>query len=199
MAIKIAIACTKGGVSKTTTTFELASALARKKKKVLLFDLDPQGDCSTWADVKSDEISIFNALTEKDTPPPILHINAFLDIIPSNTRLESFESFNVTGKEIRLKKVVDKLESNYDYIIYDTQPAISFLVGNALVENADTSTSSLQVGQPLVEGAKVRAKVLAHQRADKKIVFKYHSKTRYKKKKGHRQPQTKVEILKITP
>ena len=54
-----------------------------------------------------------------------------------------------------------------------------------------------QIGQPLVEGAKVRAKVLAHQKADKKIVFKYHSKTRYKKKKGHRQPQTKIEILKI--
>lgn len=62
----------------------------------------------------------------------------------------------------------------------------------------DPSTGSGQIGQPLVAGAKVRAKVLAHQRAEKKIVFKYHSKTRYKKKKGHRQPQTKVEILKIT-
>ncbi len=65
------------------------------------------------------------------------------------------------------------------------------LVGNAKPENA-------VIGQPLVEGAKVHAKVLAHQKADKKIVFKYHSKTRYKKKKGHRQPQTKVEILKIS-
>lgn len=133
MAIKIAIACTKGGVSKTTTSFELASALARKKKKVLLFDLDPQGDCSTWADVKSGEVSIFNSLTEKDTPPPVSHINAFLDIIPSSSKLESFESFNVTGKEVRLKKIVDKLEDKYDFIVYDTQPAISFLVGNALV------------------------------------------------------------------
>lgn len=65
------------------------------------------------------------------------------------------------------------------------------LVGNAKLENA-------HIGRPLVEGAKVRAKVVAHQRAEKKIVFKYHSKTRYKKKKGHRQPQTKVEILEIT-
>ena len=64
------------------------------------------------------------------------------------------------------------------------------LVGNAQPENA-------RIGQPLVEGAKVRARVLAHQKAEKKIVFKYHSKTRYKKKKGHRQPQTKVEILKV--
>lgn len=65
------------------------------------------------------------------------------------------------------------------------------LVGNAKPEN-------VQIGQPVLVGIKVRARVLAHQKADKKIVFKYHSKTRYKKKKGHRQPQTKVEILKIT-
>ena len=65
------------------------------------------------------------------------------------------------------------------------------LVGNAKPENA-------QIGTPLVAGAKVSAKVLEHGKADKKIVFKYTSKTRYKKKKGHRQPYTQVEILKIT-
>lgn len=61
------------------------------------------------------------------------------------------------------------------------------------------SAGSPQVGRPLVEGAKVRARVLEQGKGDKKIVFKYHSKTRYKKKKGHRQLYTKVEILKITP
>jgi len=64
------------------------------------------------------------------------------------------------------------------------------LIANGKVENA-------KIGQPLVESAKVHAKVLEQGRADKKIVFKYHSKTRYKKKKGHRQPFTKVEILRI--
>jgi len=64
---------------------------------------------------------------------------------------------------------------------------------SSMKDNVGTGT----IGQPLVEGAKVRARVLAHQKAEKKIVFKYHSKTRYKKKKGHRQPQTKVEILKV--
>jgi len=63
---------------------------------------------------------------------------------------------------------------------------------------ANGKTENAKVGQPLVEGAKVHAKVLEQGRADKKIVFKYHSKTRYKKKKGHRQPFTKVEILKIS-
>ncbi|MBI4160334.1 MAG: 50S ribosomal protein L21 [Candidatus Yanofskybacteria bacterium] len=65
------------------------------------------------------------------------------------------------------------------------------LVGNASVENT-------RVGQPFVEGARVHARVLDNLRGEKKIVFKYHNKTRYKKKKGHRQPYTKVEILKIT-
>lgn len=54
------------------------------------------------------------------------------------------------------------------------------------------------IGQPLVAGAKVKARVLEQGRSDKKIVFKYTSKTRYKKKKGHRQPYSKIEILQIT-
>lgn len=65
------------------------------------------------------------------------------------------------------------------------------LVGNSAIE-------SLKIGTPIVAGAKVTAKVLEHGKADKKIVFKYSNKTRYKKKKGHRQPYTKIEILKIT-
>lgn len=65
------------------------------------------------------------------------------------------------------------------------------LVGNSSVEN-------LKIGSPLVAGAQVRARILDHGKAEKKIVFKFTRKTRYKKKKGHRQPFTKIEILKIT-
>ncbi|MDO8492664.1 MAG: 50S ribosomal protein L21 [bacterium] len=65
------------------------------------------------------------------------------------------------------------------------------LVGNAKAENA-------KIGTPLVDSAKVHARVLDHGRAKKKIIFKFKNKTRYWKKKGHRQPYTKVEILKIT-
>jgi|SRR3989338_4508888 len=56
----------------------------------------------------------------------------------------------------------------------------------------------VEIGAPLVKGAKVEAKVLRQGRAKKIIVFRYHSKTRYRKKKGHRQPFTEVEITKIT-
>ena len=55
----------------------------------------------------------------------------------------------------------------------------------------------VNIGAPLVEGAKVKAKVLKQGRAKKVIIFHYHSKTRYKKKAGHRQPFTEVEILEI--
>lgn len=56
----------------------------------------------------------------------------------------------------------------------------------------------IKIGQPLVEGIKVSAKVLKQGRGDKKIVFRFKNKTRYKKKKGHRQPFSEVEILKIS-
>ncbi|MDP3901694.1 MAG: 50S ribosomal protein L21 [bacterium] len=56
----------------------------------------------------------------------------------------------------------------------------------------------VQIGQPYLSGAKVEGKVLKQGRHDKVIVFKYHSKTRQKKKKGHRQPFTEVEIVKIS-
>lgn len=55
----------------------------------------------------------------------------------------------------------------------------------------------VKVGAPYVEGAKVEAKVLSQGRHDKKIVFKYHSKTRYRKKKGHRQPYTELEVISV--
>ena len=56
----------------------------------------------------------------------------------------------------------------------------------------------VKLGTPYVEGAKVATKVLSQGRHDKKIVFKYHSKTRYKKKKGHRQPYTELEVKSIS-
>lgn len=55
----------------------------------------------------------------------------------------------------------------------------------------------VEIGTPYVPGAKVEAKVLRQARDKKKIVFRYHSKTRYRKKKGHRQPFTELEIIKI--
>jgi len=61
-----------------------------------------------------------------------------------------------------------------------------------------TNGEEIKIGQPLVDGVKVKAKVLKEGRGAKKIVFRFKNKTRYKKKKGHRQPFTEVEILSIS-
>lgn len=79
---------------------------------------------------------------------------------------------------------VEKLESRDGEVIFDEV---------LLVVNGE-----VKVGQPIVSGAKVSAKILEEGKGDKKIVFKYKSKTRQHKKKGHRQPYSKIEITKIT-
>ena len=78
---------------------------------------------------------------------------------------------------------VEKLEHTGDGVVFDKV----LLMANGEVK----------VGKPLVVGAKVEAKVLEDGKGDKKMVFRYKSKTRRRKKKGHRQPYTKVQILKI--
>jgi len=71
----------------------------------------------------------------------------------------------------------------------------SFIFDKVLLIN---NNDKINVGTPHIEGAEVHAKVLEQGRADKVIVFRYHPKTRYRKKKGHRQPFTKLEITKIS-
>ena len=87
------------------------------------------------------------------------------------------------GNKLAIEKLTQPVGEEFDFDQV-------LMVGN----EADNTA---QIGMPLIEGAKVHAKVLEQGKADKKVVFKYHNKTRYRKKKGHRQPETKVEILKI--
>jgi len=77
----------------------------------------------------------------------------------------------------------------------DAEEGKSFVFDKVLLVADDKST---KVGTPYVSGAKVEAKVSGDGRSKKVIVFRYHAKTRYKKKKGHRQPFTAVEIMKIS-
>ncbi|MDO8494919.1 MAG: 50S ribosomal protein L21 [bacterium] len=103
-----------------------------------------------------------------------------------------FAIIKTGGKQYKVaegdKVLIEKLEQEVGKE-FDFEEVL--LVTNGSAENA-------KIGQPFIKGAKVHAKVLEQGKAEKKIVFRYHSKTRYRKKKGHRQPFTKVEILKIT-
>ena len=78
-----------------------------------------------------------------------------------------------------------------------TQPVGEEFDFDQVLMVGDETDNTAKIGMPLIEGAKVHAKVLGQGKGDKKVVFKYHNKTRYRKKKGHRQPETTVEILKI--
>lgn len=89
--------------------------------------------------------------------------------------------------ELLSKKIGEEFDFNEIFLVVDQHKA------------GTVNGEKIQIGRPLVEGAKVHARVLEHGRGDKKIIFKYKSKTRYKKKRSHRQPYTKVEILKILP
>jgi len=89
-----------------------------------------------------------------------------------------------------------KVAEGDQILIEKLLPAVgeSITFDEVLMTGSDTGAT---IGQPLVNGAKVEAKVVEQGRGKKKIVFKYKSKTRQRKKKGHRQPFTKIEILKI--
>lgn len=139
----IAISNQKGGTAKTTSTFSLGVALAKKGQKVLLVDADPQGDLTTymgWHNV--DEIPITlatlmqDSITDKDVNPKeaILHHNEGVDLIPSNLELSSLEVslVNAMSREYTMKNVLNGLKKDYDYVLIDCMPSLGMITINAL-------------------------------------------------------------------
>lgn len=139
MGKAIAIFNQKGGVGKTTTNINLAACLANKGKKVLLLDIDPQGNTTSGLgiDKRSMEYSTYDLLIEKDfnTPKAIIKTGTEgLDLIPASVSLSGaeVELVNVKGREKRLKKAMDKVKKKYDYIFIDCPPSLGLLTVNSL-------------------------------------------------------------------
>ncbi len=132
----ISIANQKGGVGKTTTAINLSTVLAKRNKKTLLIDMDPQGNATSGVGIEKNlEKSIYNVLIEENSiEEAILKTNIKnLDICPSTINLAGaeVELVSMMSREMRLKEKLENIKNNYDYILIDCPPSLGLITLNA--------------------------------------------------------------------
>ncbi len=134
----IAITNQKGGVGKTTTAVNLSACIANLSKKVLLLDIDPQGNATSGIGLEKSEIKycIYDSLIN-DLPLEKAIKKTYvegLDIVPASIQLAGaeIELVPTMSREVRLKKIVEKISERYDYILIDCPPSLGLLTVNAL-------------------------------------------------------------------
>lgn len=135
----IAIINHKGGTGKTTSTLNIGAGLARREKKTLLIDIDPQSNLTEGLGLRDVQISIYDSIKSDNIPLPITPLSPYLDIVPSSLDLlgAEIELVSRLGRETILKRLLKAVEGKYDYILIDCAPALGMLTVNALVA-ADT-------------------------------------------------------------
>ena len=139
----IAVANQKGGVGKSTTVFNLGAGLAANGKKVLLVDVDPQGDLTKMLGLRKPNdlpltlgnvmSNIVASVSGNDHPEIMQHHEGF-DFVPGNRSLSAVEVslVNTMSRETVLRQYINTVKNDYDYVLLDCRPALGMLVINAL-------------------------------------------------------------------
>nr|WP_077616222.1 AAA family ATPase [Caenibacillus caldisaponilyticus] len=138
MGMVLSVANQKGGVGKTTTSVNLSACMAYMGKKVLLIDIDPQGNATSGVGIDKGEVDecIYNVLVEDVHPKDVIKPTDVegLDVIPSTIQLAGaeIELVPTISREVRLARALEKIKDEYDYIIIDCPPSLGLLTINAL-------------------------------------------------------------------
>lgn len=155
MAKIIGIANQKGGVGKTTTAVNLAAALGVLEKKVLLIDADPQANATSGLGVEEIGYSTYNLLENSAETQDCIQreVAPYLDIIPSHIDLVAaeIELVDKKNREYMMKKALEKIRVDYDYIIIDCAPSLGLITVNALTA-ADSVIIPIQCEYFALEG-----------------------------------------------
>ena len=153
----IAIANQKGGVGKTTTSINLSACIAAKGKKVLVIDIDPQGNTTSGYGIEKNELenTIYELILGDCSIEDCILKEIFpnISILPSNVNLAAaeIELIGVEKKEYILKNEVDWVKDRYDFIIIDCPPSLSLLTVNAMT-TADAVLVPIQCEYYALEG-----------------------------------------------
>ena len=153
----IAIANQNGGVGKTTTSINLSACLAEQGKKVLVVDIDPQGNATSGLGIDKNalENTVYELFIEECNMEDCIQEEALehLDVLPSNVNLSGAEIdlIGIDGREYILKNLLTDIKDNYDFVIIDCPPSLNILTVNAMV-TADTVLVPIQCEYYALEG-----------------------------------------------
>lgn len=147
----------KGGVGKTTTNVNLSACLAKRGKKVLIIDNDPQGNSTSGVGVDKSQVeySLYDVLVDEVNPREVIVATEYknLFVLPSNVDLAGaeIELSSLDEREYRLKKAIDQVKDDYDYIFMDCPPSLGLLTINSLIA-ADSILIPIQCEYYALEG-----------------------------------------------